>query len=241
MKVTLTIIFFLFAFYTTNAQTTSVQKRSILDEKSVVRGEDGQVYPAEIWKKLIQTGKYAIKSRNTTTENGAQEWVIYQLSAEQHQLLMDRMPKPRQSDSFVEGAKFDGFKTSDINGDKYDFRKITGKIIVLNFWFINCPPCKAEIPELNNLVDQYKDNDDIIFIAIALDGKNELKDFLTKTPFNYKIIDNARYIAQKYGVKSYPTHVVIDKSGTIKFSTLGLAPNTIPWLKKSIEAALVLN
>lgn len=151
------------------------------------------------------------------------------------------MPKPRQSDSFVEGAKFDGFKTSDINGDKYDFRKITGKIIVLNFWFINCPPCKAEIPELNNLVDQYKDNDDIIFIAIALDGKNELKDFLTKTPFNYKIIDNARYIAQKYGVKSYPTHVVIDKSGTIKFSTLGLAPNTIPWLKKSIEAALVLN
>ncbi|GGI26136.1 hypothetical protein GCM10008119_21140 [Pedobacter mendelii] len=213
----------------------------MLDEKSIVRGEDGMVYPHEVWKKLLQTGKFSIKSRNTKTENGQQEWVIYELTAEHRKALMERMPKPMQSDSFIAGEKFDGFKTSDINGNKFDLKNTDGKIIVLNFWFINCPPCKAEIPELNELTEAYKENNNVIFIAIALDDRYDLKDFLKTTPFNYNIVNSGRSFAERYGVKSYPTHVVIDKTGTIKFSTLGLATNTIAWIKKSIDESLASN
>ncbi|QDW28197.1 TlpA family protein disulfide reductase [Pedobacter sp. KBS0701] len=98
---------------------------------------------------------------------------------------MDKIPKPRASDSFREGELFNGLRITDMNGNKYDLRDSTGKIFVLNFWFINCPPCKSEIPQLNELVAKYKDNKDVVFLAIALDEKYDLKSFLKSTTFDY--------------------------------------------------------
>ncbi|WP_406826740.1 TlpA family protein disulfide reductase [Pedobacter sp. KACC 23697] len=219
------------------AQENSTNK-NVLNEQSVVRGEDGLVYPFNTWKKLMQTGKYGIKSRKTFTENGYPEYLIYELSADQKSAYMDKIPKPRASDSFREGDLFNGLKITDMNGNKYDLRDSTGKIFVLNFWFINCPPCKSEIPQLNELVAKYKDNKDVVFLAIALDEKYDLKSFLKSTAFDYNIVDGGKYIANKYGVKGYPTHVVVDKKGYIAFSTLGLAPNTVYWVEKSINESL---
>ncbi|MFC3563584.1 TlpA family protein disulfide reductase [Pedobacter jamesrossensis] len=220
------------------AQTINPVKTT-LDENSVVRGENGMVYPYAVWQKLLKTGKFSIRSRNTKTEDGQPEYLVYEMTKEQQTSMLEKMPKPKQSDSFVVGEKFNGFKTSDIHGNKFDLKNTTGKVIVLNFWFINCPPCKAEIPQLNELTEKYKDNKDVIFLAIALDEKYLLKDFLKINPYSYNVVDNGRFIAEKYNVKAYPTHAVIDKTGKIKFSTLGLAPNTIFWIEKSIIESLV--
>nr|WP_199156352.1 TlpA disulfide reductase family protein [Pedobacter sp. ASV2] len=232
----LILIALLFCISFANAQDV-IQKKTTINEQSVVRGDDGIVYPFAVWKKLVSTGNFGIKSRGTFAENGKPEFVIYEFTPEQKAEFFDRMPKPRASQSFPEGELFNGLKLSDMNGNKYDLRDSTGKVFVLNFWFINCPPCKEEIPQLNNIVNEYKDKN-VVFLAIALDEKSDLKSFLKTTPFNYNIVDGGRYIANKYDVKGYPTHVVIDKSGYIKFSTLGLGVNTIPRVKKSIDEAL---
>jgi len=241
IKNTLLISLILFSFFC-SAQTTTTSTVSKtpgpLNETSIVRGEDGLVYPYNVWQALMRTGKYSIRSRNTKTEKGEPEYLLVELSVQRRKELSERMPKPRPSDSFKEGEIFKGFKVSDINGNKFDLRANTGKVIVLNFWFINCPPCKAEIPELNELVKDYGENKDVLFLAVALDTKSEIKDFLKTNPYNYNIIDDARFIADKYGVRSYPTHVVIDKTGTIRFSTVGLAFNTVSYIKKSIDEAL---
>lgn len=241
MKNTLLISLILFSFFCsaqTTTTTTVSKSPGLLNEKSVVRGEDGIVYPYNIWQALMRTGKYSIRSRNTKTEKGEPEYLLMELSVQQRKELLDRMPKPRPSDVFKEGEIFKGFKVSDISGNKFDLRTNTGKVIVLNFWFINCPPCKAEIPELNELVKDYSENKDVVFLAVGLDTKYEIKDFLKINPYNYNIINDARFIADKYGVKAYPTHVVIDKNGMIKFSTVGLAFNTVSFIKKSIDEAL---
>lgn len=240
IKNTLFISLILLFFWCT-AQTTAIKSAIRTDEKTIVRGEDGMVYPYNIWQNLMRTGKYGLRSRNTKTDNGEPEFLLYELTAEQRKSLMDRLPKPRPSDAFAEGTQFKGFKTKDMNGNKFDLRTNTGKVIVLNFWFINCPPCKMEIPELNELVEGYKENKDVVFLAMALDNKRELRDFLKTMPYNYNIVDDARYISDRYGVKGYPTHVVIDKNGKVKFSTIGLAMNTVSYIKKSIDEALVTN
>ena len=125
-----------------------------------------------------------------------------------------------------------------MHGTKYQLKQLIGKVVVLNFWFINCPPCRQEIPDLNDMVDSYKDNKDVVFIAIALDQRYDLEQFLKTSPYHYNIIDNGRYIASQYGVTLYPTHVVIDRTGKVLFHTSGLSGGTIPWLKKSIASAL---
>jgi peroxiredoxin len=130
------------------------------------------------------------------------------------------------------------FKTRDINGNKIDLKALEGKIVVLNFWFVNCSPCRMEIPDLNKMVDSFKTNNKIVFIAIALDDRSILKSFLEKTPFNYNIIDGGKFIADKYGIRSYPTHVVIDTEGKVYFHTSGLSTNTVYWLSKTIKELL---
>lgn len=120
---------------------------------------------------------------------------------------------------------------------KYRLSDLKGKVVVLNFWFINCPPCKQEIPELNKVVEDYKAKE-VLFLAVALDEYRALSDFLSETNFKYKIVDGGRWFAESHGVKSYPTHVVLDKEGKVVYHTSGLSTGTIPWLRKAIDGVL---
>lgn len=225
------------------AQTT-ITRTTKLDEKSIVKDESGSIYPYAIWKKLTQTGEYGIRTNGDPNSENV-EFLLYRLTEEQKATFKKRkeemaatLPKPRSSEVFRDGEKFRFDKMKDLNGNKYDFKTDVGKVVVFNFWFINCPPCKQEIPELNALVAKYKENKDIVFIAIALDDAYALKDFLKLSPFNYNVIPDGRFYSDKHGVKAYPTHVVVGKDGLIKFSTIGLASNTVYWVEKTIKEQL---
>ncbi len=108
---------------------------------------------------------------------------------------MERLPKPSWSGAFRTGTKLADFRAVDINGNKYSLKDLGGKVVVLNFWFINCPPCRQEIPDLNEMVNRYKDNPDVIFLAIGLDEARTIRDFLRTQPFSYQIIDRGGYLA----------------------------------------------
>jgi peroxiredoxin len=206
-----------------------------LNSKTIVKDSSGTVYPMSAWQPLLLKG-YILKPENPGSENTAY-WLI-KPSPEQLKKRMESLPKPRESQSFTTGKKISLFNASDINGGKLSLKNLKGKIIVLNFWFVDCRPCRAEIPELNELVDSFKANDQVIFAAIALDNRTSLEKFLQATPFHYRIIDNGRFIANSYYVRSYPTHVVIDQEGKVYFHTSGLAANTVYWVRKSINELL---
>ena len=208
----------------------------ILDKNSVVKDETGNVYTYVVWQRLLETGLYSAKP----DEKGG--FVLFRMSEEQikrsmalKQVGMEAMPKPRSSEVFVEGKKFKGDRFTALDRQKFDIKPNDGKLYVINFWFINCPPCKKEIPELNKLVEKYKGQEDIVFIGVALDNAFDLKNFLRINPFNYHIVADGRFYSEKYGVKSYPTHVIVGKDGLIKFSAIGLASNTVHWIDKVIQ------
>ena len=213
-----------------------VQTRTTLDETSVIRDSTGFQYPHAVWKKLMQSGNYGIKiGKRTGTD---MEFIIYELSAAEKSKRMESFPKPRETNNFKTGTKLSNFRFTDLKGNRYNLKELTGKVVVLNFWFINCGPCRQEIPDLNKLVLKYKDNPDVIFLAIALDSRADVKEFLKKTPFLYNITENGSYLTESYGVQGYPTHVVLDQEAIIKFHTAGLAMNTIYWIDKTIENTL---
>jgi thiol-disulfide isomerase/thioredoxin len=118
-----------------------------------------------------------------------------------------------------------------------DLAKLKGKVVVLNFWFINCPPCRQEMPELNQLTRNFS-GAEVVFIGIALDDQTQLEQFLKQTPFDYQQIASGSAIAAQYGIKGYPTHAVLDRAGKVVFQTMGLGPNTLVELRSSIEKAL---
>lgn len=236
------ILFLLLLFIASSAysQGTDLRPSSTkLDENTIVKDKDGNVVIYKMWQALMQSGDYALRR-----PSGSTEFLIYKMSDAEKAIAKERkakamanLPRPSLSGAFTDGEKFKGEKITDINGNKYDLKLANDKIYVINFWFINCPPCRAEIPELNELVTKYKENKDVVFLAIALDEKYELIDFLKTMPFTYNIVDG-KYYAQKYGVKSFPTHIVVGKDGLIKFNTMGLASNTVFWIDKTIKEQL---
>lgn len=207
--------------------TASAQKGQPLTEESIVKDTLGTVVPYGIWSRLMVTGHYKMKKAND-------EFVIYRLSNEDYIKNMESIPKPKESSYFSTGRNFVHFKASDINDNKINTKNLAGKIIVLNFWFINCPPCIAEMPELNRIAETYQSDSSIVFIAVALDEKYDLEQFLKRNDFKYTIIDKGRYIADQYSIRSYPTNVIVGQDGKVYFHTTGLAMNTAYWLKKSI-------
>lgn len=113
------------------------------------------------------------------------------------------------------------FKTLD--GREAKLADLKGKVVVLNFWFIGCAPCRVEIPGLNKLVEEYKGKD-VVFLAFASDEEKLLREFLEESPFKYEIVPRAGAAAGLFGVSVYPTHIIIDKAGAVAYFLTGGSP-----------------
>lgn len=111
------------------------------------------------------------------------------------------------------------FDAVDLDGNNIDLASLKGKVVVLNFWFIGCAPCRVEIPGLNEMVESY--GDEVVFLAFALDAPENLREFLEEMPFEYTIIPDAHLLADQYTVSGYPTHIVIDKEGNVRSKLSG--------------------
>ena len=222
--------------FLSSAQSNTQALNHKLSEKTVVKDSARNRYAFQHWQQLVMSGEFTIVPVHPNRE--ATEFYIKRLSAEEKEKRFSAMPKPVESESFKTGAKLIPFSENSIQSERLRLKKMGGKIVVLNFWFIDCPPCRVEIPQLNELVKSFQDDSTVIFIAIGLDSRNRIEDFLKTVPFNYKIVDGGKSLADRYGIRTYPTHVIIDGEGMVKFHTSGLALNTIYWLKKTIDEAI---
>lgn len=116
-----------------------------------------------------------------------------------------------------EGTAFPSFQLTDLNGTTYNNENTKGKIVIVKCWFIHCRSCVAEFPELNELVDNYRNREDMLFISIATDPKDQLEKFLSEKKFNYQVVpEQEDFMRGTLGVTSFPTHFIIDKNGIIQ-------------------------
>ncbi len=116
----------------------------------------------------------------------------------------------------MKGKPIPAFSFKDVDGKLYTSANTKGKIVLFKCWFIGCVACVQEMPALNELVQQYKDRNDILFVSLAIDAKPELQAFLAKTKFDYATVPNQEhYMAEKLLVNAYPTHFLIDKKGLL--------------------------
>lgn len=130
------------------------------------------------------------------------------------------------------------FNVTDINGKRWNSEDLRGKVLVINFWFTTCVPCLQEMPKLNAIANSYKE-EEVVFIAFCRDQQSVISDFLKARPFNYHIVAASQKIATAFHVESYPTSMVIDRQGVIRFLQISGAnigkdlPEAIEKIKKT--------
>ena len=184
---------------------------------------------------MVATGEFVLKpAPDYSAEHPA--FVVAPQTPEEREKYLARLAPPQESPFFTTGQPLAAFKLRDVNGHKYDSKELAGKIVVLNFWFIRCGPCRMEIPELNKLVKQYEGQQDVVFFAVALDDRAAIQEFVQQRPYDYALVPDGRYVAQKYGITSFPTNVVVDRQGKVVFHAQ-YHPNMMAFLQKAIDGA----
>lgn len=117
----------------------------------------------------------------------------------------------------VEGHQLPDFLVTDLSGKTYTHADLTGKVVWLNFWFIACPPCQAELPIIEEIYQQYKDKD-FILLTLAVDKPAALQSFMEKKQLHYPVVAESEPIIQDtlhMTFDFFPTNIFLDKSGKI--------------------------
>lgn len=116
-----------------------------------------------------------------------------------------------------EGALAPPISAKLLDRSRIDLAGLRGKVVVLNFWFVGCPPCRDEIPRLNQTAAKFSKNDEVEFVAITYDEAGPVKKYLATNPFNYKIAVDAGEELRAFGFRGYPKNIVIGRDGRIVY------------------------
>lgn len=135
------------------------------------------------------------------------------------------------------GKTVPDFRKKSLKGSQYELRALRGQVVVLNFWFAACGPCVKEIPILNEIAEKYH-SENITFLALSLDTKEFLSQWTKRRIFKYHLIPSSRDIAQLYGVRFYPTHIIIDTEGIVRFIKVGYHLDIKEILEREIDKLL---
>lgn len=120
------------------------------------------------------------------------------------------------------------FTFTDVDGTQYTLSQLLKdkKAVVLNFWFMGCPPCKAEFPHMQQAYEGY--SDEIALLALdPVDGDDAtISAFRQENGYTFPMIKCDRRWANVFGAIGYPTTVVIDRYYNIVLTHRGTIPDT---------------
>ena len=113
-------------------------------------------------------------------------------------------------------------------GYTYSFNPEHTSPLVLNFWFPSCPPCVAEMPEINSIYEKYKKHLDVVGIQlIGLDSVEDGEKFVANNKISYAVgADLDGSISVDYGISAFPTTIFITREGKIARTWQGLITET---------------
>ena len=125
--------------------------------------------------------------------------------------------------SFSNSAKAPDFNLKDQYGVTHSLENYKGKVIFLNFWATWCPPCKKEMPDIENIYKEYGENKkDVVILGVNSEKENEVKKFLKDKGYTFPtVIDENSEVMRKYFIQAFPTSFVIDKEGNVYGYVMG--------------------
>ena len=125
-------------------------------------------------------------------------------------------------------------------GDTFHFENVTSKLVLLDFWFVNCKPCLSAIKTLVKLDSVYSDSDlQIIGLNVVDTSISKMQQIVDTYHIKYPVMHQASDVSDEYAVSSYPTLFLIDtQSKKVLYKHRGYNMEMREKLEKAIEKAL---
>ena len=130
------------------------------------------------------------------------------------------------------------WKLKNINGDFLNFKDVKGKVVFVNFWATWCPPCIAEMSDIQRLYDDYKDK--IEFVFVSNESFEIINTFLNKNGYSMDVYNSLTAYPETFNVTSIPRTFLIDKKGNIVIDKTGAANWNGEKVRETIDGLLKL-
>ena len=233
---------------TKDAPTNEVQKKNVEQPKQITNGivfkdAQGNILSDAQKDSLVQYMDNIQALRRYDQDNNNTEYILFQNYEDLRGFVPDEsienlieenklrrsggqgaVLNKRINDQWKDQPLPDGDFLQMIDGGVKSFSEYKGKLLVINFWYINCGPCIVEMPYLNQLVDKYQ-NEDIQFLALSFDTIPDIKSFLNKTEFKYEHGSISRSMMYDFTPVA-PGHFIVDADGVIRDIIVGAPRNT---------------
>lgn len=146
--------------------------------------------------------------------------------------LMAFSPSVTEQEESVHLKTFQWTLQSLETGELVNLNDYKGQVIFMNTWATWCPPCIAEMPEIQQLYTDYKDK--IVFLMLTTDKQKDINAFMNKQGYTFKNYRPVSATPKAIQSSSIPYTVVIDKQGFIRVDKVG----TAKWNHKDFRAEL---
>lgn len=131
----------------------------------------------------------------------------------------------------------------DMKGKPVDPEAFKNKVVLIDFWATWCIPCMQEMPYIQRLYDQYKNNPDVAFMIVNSGARNTLSDaqgWSGNKKYAFPVYYNTDpEVGEKFKFTIIPATYIIDKKGNIQFGNIGFeGPEVETKLRLQLEQVL---
>ncbi|QKY71507.1 peroxiredoxin [Lentibacillus sp. CBA3610] len=121
-----------------------------------------------------------------------------------------------------EGDLAPDFQLETMEGEHVKLSDLRGQRVMVNFWATWCPPCRAEIPDMQ----KFYENKDVEILAVNLtdteSDRSDVEEFAEAYDMTFPVLmDENTEVADKYQIQPIPTSFMIDSDGRIQFRAFG--------------------
>lgn len=110
----------------------------------------------------------------------------------------------------------------DLSGNQVALSSLRGKVVVLNFWYAACEPCRLEMPALERYYQAHKGEGFVIIGANIVDDVPTTQDFTKTIGVSYPVFrDPGQHAYNTYQVSKTPSSFIIDRDGVIRTVVVG--------------------
>ena len=113
------------------------------------------------------------------------------------------------------------FELELLEGSRVSLSDFTGHPVLINYWATWCPPCREELPLIQERLDRY--SPDLVVLTInAGEDPETIRNFIRQKAFSFHVLLDPDWKAEAlYGIYAYPTTVFIDREGLIQARYVG--------------------
>lgn len=160
-------------------------------------------------------------------------WILFSRVPDQEAMARSSRPPAPQT-----GFAAPDFTLETHGGETVSLADLRGQVVLVNFWATWCPPCRAEMPAIQQVYEAYRDQGFTVLAVDVQENEAQVATFVRESGLSFPILfDRDGSVSARYQVRAMPSTFFVDQNGVIQEVTLG-GPMTAAFIESQVAGLL---